>query len=214
MLRWWALCDYKPEGINEYGLTYKLKCGQTGLAKKILEDAISTKNIACRYSTPVSDIKEQSGGVTVITRDGSSYAAKKVICTIPLNVLESIHFTPSLPEEKIKAFQEKQIDMAPKIHAEVLGTEHKSWAGLTWPGQGLLYGYGDGVTPKGNTHITFFGAYETRLRGEEVYDLQSIKEAIYAFRDDLDIQRIVSHQHIIPLAKSLSLLGLPQLGNG
>lgn len=83
--------------------------------------------------------------------------------------------------------------MAAKIHYEVRGSELKSWSGMAWPGQGLLYAYGDGVTPAGNTHLTAFGASMPVFHAED--DIEKTKEAMMTIRD-VDIKRIVFHDWV------------------
>ncbi len=192
LLRWWALCDYKPDGINEYGLALKLKCGQTELAKTMYEDSIDTGNLSVAFGCPAKRISDDGTTVTVRTSKGD-FEAKKVVCTIPLNILQETEFEPPLPKEKAEASRKGHIDMAAKIHYEVTGPELKSWSGMAWPGQGLLYAYGDGVTPANNTHVVAFGAAETPLNGED--DIEKTKDAMQAIRE-VEVQRVVFHNWV------------------
>jgi monoamine oxidase len=190
MLRWWGLCGYRWEGINEFCLYYKLKCGQTGLARRVFEDALSSNNVAASFNDAVTTIKDEGGIVTVTIASGRSYTAPKAICTIPLNVLKTIKFDPPLDEGKTAAAAEGHIDLCRKLHAEVGGVEWKSWSGTSYPGAGLIAAYGDGTTPAGNTHIVAFGCAEIPI---ECTNVEQNKGAFLHYQPKWDIKRLVFH---------------------
>jgi hypothetical protein len=188
LLRWWGLCGYKWEGINEFCLMYKLKCGQTGLAKTVFEDALTSKNLSCLFSDPVSSVEDSDGIVSVSTTSGKVIKARKVISTLPLNVLNKVKFSPSLSILKAEAADKGHIDLCRKLHAEVAGEEYKSWSACTYPGKGLIAAYGDGATPAGNTHVVAFGCDQPRI---DLKDIDQHKGAFLHYKPDLDIKRLV-----------------------
>lgn len=96
LLRWWALSGYTPSGINEYGLTYKLKNGQSSLAKAIFAEAVATGSLSYKFSTPIRTVKEGGSTVEVVARDGTIFVGRSLVCTIPLNVLADIEFIPPI----------------------------------------------------------------------------------------------------------------------
>ena len=49
---------------------------------------------------PVNFVEQNSDGVTVRTADGNEFTGDRVLCAIPLTVLDKIQFTPSLSTEK------------------------------------------------------------------------------------------------------------------
>ena len=190
MLRWWALCDY---GANESGMAYKLKNGTTGLAKHIFEDALKSGNLTFRPQSPVTEIKDTSDAVIVTTESGATFQSRKIVSTVPLNVLESISFSPPLEPTKRAAIQQGHIGLHSKVHYEVRGQEYRSWSGYSYPGRGILYAYGDELTSS-NTHIVAFGAASTPLHGSD--DIQKTKDALLEMRDDLQIERIMFHDWV------------------
>ena len=111
LLRWWALCDYKPDGITEYGLAIKLKCGQTGLARHIFDDAAETGNLSVVFESPVMTIRDE-GNVVIVESEKGTFKAKKVVCTLPLNVLHETKFEPSLSMAKVEASKKGHVDKA------------------------------------------------------------------------------------------------------
>ena len=60
----------------------------------------STLNNKIYLGVPVSSIQQQNNSVTVQTSNGNQFTADRVLCTVPLTVLNKIQFTPSLSSEK------------------------------------------------------------------------------------------------------------------
>ncbi|HJO21288.1 MAG TPA: FAD-dependent oxidoreductase [Candidatus Marinimicrobia bacterium] len=60
----------------------------------------SALNNRIYLDTPVTSIQQQNNSVTVQTSNGNQFIADRVLCTIPLTVLNKIQFTPSLSSEK------------------------------------------------------------------------------------------------------------------
>eukprot|EP01112_Ceratiomyxa_fruticulosa_P014705 TRINITY_DN4234_c0_g1_i6.p1 TRINITY_DN4234_c0_g1~~TRINITY_DN4234_c0_g1_i6.p1 ORF type:complete len:482 (-),score=88.15 TRINITY_DN4234_c0_g1_i6:1043-2488(-) len=69
---------------------------------------------------------KEEGKVHVVNQHGEQIAAKKVILTIPITVLQSadIEFVPPLPAEKVQAIQSLQMDSALKV---ILKFRAKFW---------------------------------------------------------------------------------------
>ncbi|OKL56696.1 hypothetical protein UA08_08018 [Talaromyces atroroseus] len=128
--------------------------------------------------------------VEVGTQDGRTFPARRVICTVPLNVLKHIKFSPPLSAKRREAVDQGHIYFMTKIHAEVKGSGLASWQGTAYPSP-LLFGFGDGLTPQGNTHITAFGGDE-RPHFLPERDVDKICEALQALHP-MDIQRLVFH---------------------
>ncbi|KAH7039579.1 uncharacterized protein B0I36DRAFT_426242 [Microdochium trichocladiopsis] len=191
MLRWWALCDYRNSGITDYGLLYKLKCGQTGLAKAIFDEAVQLGNLQYKFSAPAASVRDEGSIVEVTTRAGQRFRAKTMISTIPLNVLSSIRFTPPLPAGKALAAQQGHVNKATKTHFEVKGTGLRSWSGVAYPSKGQMYLYGDGLTPAGDTHIIAFGPDPGLFAGKKI---DKIKGALTHVKD-AEIKRVQLIHH-------------------
>ena len=194
MLHWWAMCNYGSDGVGSYGNAFKLRCGTTGLAMRIFEDAQRSDNFTTKFSSPVQNIKESEGRVTITCDGGGVYSAAKVISTIPLNVLKTITFDPPLSVTKSQALNLGHVGMHSKIHFEARGTELKSWSGYSYPGHGLLYAYGDETTPVNTTHIVAFGASFFPLHGED--DIERTKAALLDMRKDIKIERVLFHNWV------------------
>lgn len=124
ILRWWALCGYTVTGLYEFTEGFKISAGQSSFARAFFDEAFETGNLEYSFDTVVTTIEDQEKQVTV----NQAYVAKRLICTIPLNVLNDIVFTPLLPQAKSAACG-GNINRGSKVHLEVRGDQLRPWAG-------------------------------------------------------------------------------------
>lgn len=193
LLRWWALNNYDMQLFMEQCLTYKLRRGQSFFARKFFNEALATGHLAYAFSAPTESITDDGSFVTVATSNGSQFRARRVACTVPLNVLKDISFNPPLESLKLEASELGHVNQVSKVHVECANPELRSLSGtIANPHDRLTYIFGDGTTPAGNTHLVSFGSsYEgVHLHPEE--DIEATKKAFQAFAD-MDIRRIVFH---------------------
>jgi len=186
-LHWWALSGYTYEGCIEYLVKYKFRGGQSSFAINFWNEALETKNLSYVLNCPITAVKDNRDSVEVTSEDGRQFKALRVICTIPLNVLSTITFSPPLIPQRSAAANTGHLNQCVKVHAEVSNKDLRSWSAVD-PESKLLYAFGDGTTPAGNTHIVAFGANETHLDPEE-----DIKKTTQILTDlvDMDIKRLV-----------------------
>lgn len=195
-LRWWSLGGNTPTGLNDIGLHTRLASGNSTLHRRIFEHAESTGNLSYSFSTAVERIVESDGVTTVETRGGRAWRARAVVCTVPLNVLSSIQFSPPLPGEKLEALQQTSANLCNKVHVDLDGPDYLSWSSFGSPGQGLVAMLADRLTPAGNTHLVGFGPDPTATNGMNLKDMSAVKEAVLHLlpkndRDRQNISRIV-----------------------
>ncbi|XXH00008.1 hypothetical protein Hte_006349 [Hypoxylon texense] len=177
-LHWWILGSHTPTGLNDIALHTRLRSGQSKLHRCMFEHAVSTGNLSYSFQTPVARIEDADGIVTVVTRDGTSYRAKSVISTIPLNVLSSVEFSPPLPQDKQAAAAEGSVNKCNKLHVDLNGPDWLSWGSLGAPGKGLIALFGDGLTAADNSHLVGFGPDPSTERGIQLDDIEAIKLAV------------------------------------
>ena len=165
MVRSHALLMHSSDNFTDVWLRYKLRDGQTELAKRMLTEAVET-GLDYAFSTPIQSISEVREGTNHIvtaaqvkTTGGETFRARKVICTIPLNVLKDIQFSPPLSPLRQEAIRVGHVNQMTKIHADVKDKGLERWNGMRYPAL-LMYGYADGVLPNGNVHLVAFGADE------------------------------------------------------
>ena len=203
MIRSHALLMHSSDNFADVWLRYKLRSGQTELAKRMFEDA-KTRGIDYNFSTPVKSIKQgkTKEDVVTITTDGEvTFRARRVVSTIPLNVLKDVKFFPALSKKRQEAIGIGHVNHMSKIHADVSNPELERWNGMRFPGL-LMYGYGDGRLPNGNVHLVAFGADE-----RETFVPEKNPELVVESFNKLhpmDIQRLVRIKVLRDLSQLMS----------
>ncbi|OJJ56547.1 hypothetical protein ASPSYDRAFT_182263 [Aspergillus sydowii CBS 593.65] len=151
VLRWWALGGYTMDGVYETGDQFKFAAGQSSFARCFFDEAMRTNNLTYAFNTTITSVQDQKNRVVV----NGNWSAKRVICTVPLNVLHKVRFEPTLSPNKMAV---ANINQGAKFHLEVAGPALRSWSGAAWPVNRLCHGSGDGLTPEDNTHLVLFGS--------------------------------------------------------
>ncbi|CAG7920912.1 unnamed protein product [Penicillium olsonii] len=191
-LHWWALCGYSYQGCMDALISYKFKGGQSSFAIKFFKEALSTGNLSYSFNSPAQSISDQGDKVTLITRSGSQYTASRLVSTIPLNVLNTVAFSPPLNSQRTAAANTGHVNQCVKVHAEISNKDMRSWTGITYPFNKLTYAIGDGTTPAGNTHIVCFGGFHNHIQPEE--DINETRKAVQSMAPgNMDIKRLVFH---------------------
>ncbi|KAF2716233.1 monoamine oxidase N [Polychaeton citri CBS 116435] len=180
-LNWWALCNNSYEYCIECLIKYRFRHGQSSFAIRFFEEAVTTNRLSYSFSTPAASIEDS---------DGRTSNALTVISAVPLNVLNQIKFDPSLADRKQAAAAVGHVNKCVKLHAECRDPELRSWSGITYLNNQLLYAIADGTTPAGNTHIVAFGGQRNHLTPEE--DIQKTEKALQTMVP-MDIERTVFH---------------------
>lgn len=211
VLRWWVLGSHTPTGLNDIALHTRLRSGNSELHRRIFEHALSTDNLSYGFSAPVQRIEDAGDIVTVTTRDGKAWKARSVICTVPLNVLASVEFSPRLPADKVAALQQQSVNRCNKVHVDINGPEYLSWGSMATPGKGLISAFGDHLTPVKDTHLVCFGPDPECSAGMTLDNLDTVKDAVVHLlpenkQGEAVINRIVSEYSLPKLIKLFSLL--------
>lgn len=133
MLRWWALSNWNYKDFMEMGLTYKLKCGQSGLQRCLFDEANATGRLDYSFSTPVASVVDRGGFVEVTGRGGKTFRARRVISCIPLNVLHSVAFDPPLNPLKTEVSVQGHANHVVKCHVEVARPEFRTLGAFNYP---------------------------------------------------------------------------------
>lgn len=188
MLRAQALQGFTPETFEEVWTLYKIREGQSTLARRIFDDAVRL-GLQYSFKTPVESIVDKDD-VSLTTTTGKLYRAKRVVNTIPLGVLPTIRFDPPLSPLRQEAINVGHLNHLTKIHAEVEG-DLRGLRGCTWPGE-FLYVYGDGFCAGGqSTRITSF-AGDNRGVLDPIKQPEKLEPALQRFHP-MKIKKIVFH---------------------
>lgn len=192
-LHWWALSGYSYEGCIDYLVKYKFRGGQSSFAIRFFHEALASGNLTYSFNSPVATIQHGGSGVQITTRSGKTFQAAKMICAIPLNVLNDVTFDPPLAPGRKAAATTGHVNQCVKVHAEISDRDLRSFTGIAYPHNGLLYGFGDGTTPAGNTHVVAFGGQHNHFHPEE--DIEHTMAALRGFVP-MDIERLVSERNL------------------
>ncbi|THY91357.1 monoamine oxidase N, partial [Aureobasidium pullulans] len=159
-------------------------------AINFFEEAYSTGRLSYAFNTPVASINDDGSGVQAIARDGRIFKASRLISAIPMNILKDVTFSPPLAAGKLDASTTEHVNKCVKVHAEVRDRDLRSWSGITYPNNSLMYAIGDGTTPSGNTHIVAFGGQHNHMQPEK--DIDKTMDALKTLTP-MDIERVVFH---------------------
>tara|TARA_R110002003_G_scaffold95_8_gene7311 strand:+ start:32683 stop:33492 length:810 start_codon:yes stop_codon:yes gene_type:complete len=192
------MCGYTYQGWLDMLITWKFRHGQSTFARRFFEEALSTKRLSYAFDTPIKRIASTASGVQITSRSGTTYRALRAICTVPLNVLSGIEFTPSLSKGKKEAIAIGHVNQTIKVHAEISNKDLRSWTGIAYPHNELYYAIGDGTTPVGNTHVVCFGGQNKHMDPEA--DIGRTKRAVETLfnpqhyqEKQVEIERLVFH---------------------
>ena len=186
-LHWWSLCNYNYRDCIEYLAKYKFSTGQSSFAINFWNEAISTGNLTYALDRRVTKIVD---GKHVFVHVGDeTFEAARLICTVPLNVLNEVEFDPPLSDGKKSAASIGHVNKVAKVHAEINDRDLRTWVGANYPNNKLIYAFGDGTTPAGNTHIVAFGADFNQLDPNE-----DVEKTLNAFNGltKMNVERLVS----------------------
>ncbi|GLB07875.1 hypothetical protein AtubIFM57258_003243 [Aspergillus tubingensis] len=199
MIRSQALQGYSPETFEDIWTLYKIRGGQSTLARRIFDDAVK-HGLQYAFKTPIKSIREKDGMVSLTTVSGKIYGAQRVMNTIPIAVLPTISFDPPLSPLRREALEINQVCYLTKIHAEAEG-DLRGLRGCTWPGE-FLYIYGDGFCAGGrSTRITSF-AGDNRGVLDPLKEPERLETALKRFHP-MNIKKVVFHDWVSdPYAKA------------
>ncbi|KAB8223813.1 hypothetical protein BDV33DRAFT_200178 [Aspergillus novoparasiticus] len=131
--------SYNPDFAPIWTI-FKLRQGQLALASAMFQDAVNN-GLHHAFKTPIKPIIDEAHVVKTITAGGKQYQARRVVSTIPLNVLHTISFTPRLSPTRQQAISIGHVNYMTKIHADVKGSGLTSWNGMRYPNL-LMFGFG------------------------------------------------------------------------
>lgn len=99
-----ALAEY-AESSNKNEMDFKIKGGNAKLAEKLAE-VIGENNILLNHF--VNKVDQSDAMVKVICKNGATFTADKVICTLPAFSVNKVEWFPALPAEKVSAINALQ----------------------------------------------------------------------------------------------------------
>lgn len=183
-MRWCAAASGNWRLLHEATSGYRLVAGTASFAAAMATDG----NADIRLNTAVATIAQNDDGATITTADGTRFTAERVVCTLPLNVLDSIDFQPALSDTKLAAGAERTASQGLKTWIRVRG-EVRPFTGYAPDDHDLTF-----VRPEyavdGDTILVAFG---TRAHDLDPTDKAGVARALAAWRPDLEVVDVAGH---------------------
>ncbi|HKU34545.1 MAG TPA: NAD(P)/FAD-dependent oxidoreductase, partial [Paenarthrobacter sp.] len=188
-LRWTAGSSGHWHLMHEASAIYRLKDGNDGLVNAIAED--TTADI--RLNSPVTRVEHNHDGGTVTYGDGQQLQAKKIVITLPVNVLHKLDVQPALAEGKLAPSRERTASQGVKAWMRV----GRRRGGPVKP----FFAYSAQDKPLSVIRTEFIGDNDAVLVGFgadgnriDVTDIEQVQAAVEVWRDDLEVLEVTGHK--------------------
>lgn len=141
-----------------------------------------------RLSTTVTSIEQGDEVATVQTADGDILRARDVLVTVPLNILNTIEFTPPLSEQKRNAGDRGQVSTGLKVWMRAKGDVGRfiAFAPDTSPLTMTGYEY----TIDGDSILIGFGPNSADL---DINDVEAVQAAVRQWLPDIELLEVQGH---------------------
>lgn len=182
-LHWYAICDYDLGMLFDRCGHFKIAEGMSGLAHAILQDA----DVELLLSAPVDKIENYSSGVRVTTRSGQMIDARSVICTLPMNCLADVEFTPRVSPVKTELAQSRHVGRGIKVYA-VVKQKIGIWLGLAPYPNDILVAFTEHELDDGTLMVLF-----VRPDAFDPNDKAAVQKALSMLYPGLDVIAVTSY---------------------
>jgi monoamine oxidase len=200
-LRWTAATAGSWHLMHEASSVFRLAEGTQALVAAIAADTAAD----LRTGVEVQRIEHGPDGARVHLADGRIIAARRVVLTLPQNILGDLDISPPLNEGKLAASKEKTASRGTKAWIRVRGPIAPFFA-YSRAAEPLCVvrteyiGDDDAV-------LVGFGADSTRL---DVTDRDAVQRALTVWRDDLEVLEVTGHDWMSdPYARETWLMNRP-----
>ncbi|MFC3996213.1 flavin monoamine oxidase family protein [Nocardiopsis sediminis] len=183
-LRWTAATAGSWRLMHEASAVFRLAHGTRRLVRAISADTQAD----IRLSAPVRSIAHDDRGAEISYADGQTISARRVVITVPQNILHRLDITPALPEGKLRPSVEQTASRGVKAWIRVRGpvkpffaysSQHHPLAVVRTE----FIGDDDAV-------LVAFGADSTRIDAD---DPAAIDAALRVWRRDLEVLEATGH---------------------
>jgi monoamine oxidase len=183
-LRWTAATAGSWHLMHESTAVFRLADGTKALVAAIAADT----SAELRTESEVRRIEHDSDGARLHVADGDIVTARRVLLTLPQNVLGDLDVNPPLNAGKLAAAAEKTASRGTKAWIRVRGPIEPFFAYSTeaHPLSVVRTEYiGDD-----DAVLVGFGSDSTRL---DPNDIEAVRSALKAWRDDLEVLEVTGH---------------------
>lgn len=184
-LRWAAATSGHWRLMHEATAIFRLRNGNDALPKAIAADS----NADIRLSSPVTSISHDCAGATIAYGDGEEIQARKVVISVPQNVLHQLQIDPALSEAKLTPSREGTASQGVKAWIRVKGSI-TPFVGYSSQDKPLSVIRTEFVSDN-DAVLAAFGADATRI---DVTNLEEVQQAVKVWRNDLEVLEVTGHK--------------------
>jgi monoamine oxidase len=201
-LRWTAATAGIWRLMHSASAVYRIVGGNRLLVEAIADDVAGE----IRYEATVTSVEHSAEGAVVHTAEGGSIRARKVISTLPTNILHEMDFQPPLSETKREWSRAGTASQGVKVWIRVKGPIKPFFAYSTQ--HHPLSVVRTEFVREQDAVLVAFGADSTRIDPESA---EEVAQALRAWRDDLEVIEVAAHRWMDdPLARETWLIQRPQ----
>ena len=192
--RWVSATGGHWQLMHEASATYRVEGGMSAWTALIAESVPGE----IRLNTTVTAVQQDAKGVLVTTASGEEIRARAVVCTLPVNAIGAISFSPALPEVWQRQHAETVASQGTKVWIKVRGAMPRFF-GYATPQHPLS------VLKSEFIHDDFsilvgFGPDHTAL---DHTDLSAVQAAVDAIRPGLEVVETAAHDWLAdPLSQN------------
>ncbi|GHE76302.1 putative flavin-containing monoamine oxidase AofH [Amycolatopsis deserti] len=183
-LRWTAATAGSWHLMHEASAVFRLTHGTRSLVSAIVADT----RAEIRTSTEVRRIEHTAEGAVVTTAGGERISARRIVVTLPQNIIGDLDVSPPLCAEKRAASQEKTASQGVKAWIRVRGPIKPffAYSSADHPLSVVRTEYlGDD-----DAVLVAFGADARRISPD---DREAVAAALRVWRDDLEVLEVTGH---------------------
>lgn len=186
-IRWTAATAGEWGVMHTASSVLRVKAGNNTLVNAIADDVKGE----IRLNSPVTRVRHDAEGGELELADGTKIRARRIVSTLPLNILHKLDIEPPLNPIKREASEEGTASRGLKLWIRVRSTEGPIKPFFAYSSQHHnlsvvrteFVGEEDAV-------VVAFGADIDRFDFE---DVEQVSEALRVWRDDLEVLEIAAH---------------------
>jgi monoamine oxidase len=186
-LRWSAAAFHEWPVMFETCATYKIQGGTRALAQAILDDS----GAALTLNTPVAQVRHNDEGIIAVGRDGTEYAARAMVVTLPLHVLDTVRFEPELSAGKREAAARGQLGLGAKLWIKVKG-RHERFVAMGPQGWPLNFVQAEYLDAESTTLV----AFGPDAAAVDVEDAAAAQEILRRWIPDIEVLDVFGHDWV------------------
>lgn len=185
--QWAALSNMDLGLLDDITLKFKLVNGMQGIYNAMAEDL--TCNI--RLNTPVTKVQHTTEGVAITLEDGEVLTADATIVTVPVGAMNTIEFSPALPQKMQKVVDRGWNSKGAKIWIKIQG-HHKILGYAPFPAK-MSVVRSEYFTDDDTTILVGFGGDHLAV---DLNDTAVAQEIINQFNPELEVIDSTGHDWV------------------